>query len=82
MARGYGVTIVDGEGAAGPVKIIFTLLKRRDLSGIVDLINEVNPKAFYSVEDVRFAKEAIFPPASPGQKKLYWQFFRMDRKRK
>ena len=60
-SSGYGVTTVDGEGASGPVKIIFIILKRKDLLTLENLIKTYNPKAFYSVEDVRLAKEGIFP---------------------
>ena len=60
----YGLTSVDAEGARGPVKILFMLVPRHDLKGIIKTIKEHNPNAFYSVEDVRFAREGIFPPSS------------------
>ena len=59
----YGITSVDAEGARGPVKILFMLVPRHDLNGIIRVIKEYNPNAFYSVEDVRFAREGIFPPS-------------------
>ena len=34
---GYGMTVVDGEGVKGPVKIIFTLIKRKDLQNLIKL---------------------------------------------
>jgi uncharacterized protein YebE (UPF0316 family) len=57
----YGLTSVDAEGARGPVKILFMLLPRHDLNEIIRLIQSYNPNAFYSVEDVRFVREGIFP---------------------
>ena len=64
-ARGYGLTILEGQGASGPVTVIFTIVKRKDLPEFVDIIQSVNPKVFYTVEDVRTAKEGIYPLERP-----------------
>jgi uncharacterized protein YebE (UPF0316 family) len=58
---GYGVTGVDGEGANGPVKLIYTIVKRRHLKEVVNIIHACHPKAFLSIEDVRSTEEGIFP---------------------
>lgn len=60
---GYGVTGVNGEGANGPVKLVYTIVKRRHLKDVVRLIHATHPRAFLSVEDVRSTEEGIFPPA-------------------
>ena len=60
--EGYGVTSVDATGENGPVKLIFTVIKRRKLEKIVRIIKNFNPNAFYTVEDVRFVKETFVPP--------------------
>jgi uncharacterized protein YebE (UPF0316 family) len=57
----YGVTSVDGYGSEGQVKIVFTIVPRREVSRVADLIKRFNPKAFYSIEEVRLVKEGIFP---------------------
>ena len=62
-ASGFGVTSVDAEGAAGPVRIIFTVVNREDVEAILEKIHKYNPRAFYSIEDVRRAQEGIFPPS-------------------
>lgn len=59
--KDYGVTVIDGMGNMGPVKIIFTVIKRGDLPKVTEMIERFNPKAFYSVEDVRTASEGVFP---------------------
>lgn len=51
-AGNYGITVVDGHGAFGPIKVIFTIVQRHALGDVVNLIKAHNPKAFYSVEDV------------------------------
>lgn len=53
---GFGVTSVDALGETGPVKIIFTVVKRRHLKKIIDLIKKCSPNALYTIEDVRFFK--------------------------
>lgn len=60
---GYGVTGVNGEGANGPVKLVYTIVKRKHLKEVVRLIHATHPRAFLSVEDVRSTEEGIFPPA-------------------
>ena len=58
---GYGLTIVDAQGATGQVNIILTIVKRSDQQKIVKMIQQFNPNAFYSVEDVRTVGKGVFP---------------------
>jgi hypothetical protein len=37
---------------------------RKQLSHVVDLIQEVHPKAFFTVEELRSAQQGIFPVSS------------------
>ncbi|MEN6444159.1 MAG: DUF2179 domain-containing protein [Methanoregula sp.] len=60
-AHDYGVTSVNGEGGTGPVKMVFTIIKRKDLAHIVSMIKLYNPNAFYSVEEVKSVAEGVFP---------------------
>ena len=57
----YGVTIVNGEGATGPVQLLYTIIKRKDLGDVEKIIHGINSKAFFSVEEVRIAESGIFP---------------------
>jgi len=63
----FGVTSIDAEGATGKVKIIYTIIKRRDLQKVIKIIKRFNPRAFYSIEEVRSASEGIFPPEKQGK---------------
>lgn len=60
-AENYGITSVDAQGATGPVKVIYTVVRRGDLPDILSIVEKFNPSAFYSIEDVRFASEGVFP---------------------
>jgi uncharacterized protein YebE (UPF0316 family) len=68
-AAGFGVTGVDGCGATGPVKLIYTIVKRKHLQEVEETIHSVHPKAFLTVEDVRSAEQGIFPTGKYEAKK-------------
>lgn len=59
--KGYGVTYINGHGLAGEVKIIFCVIQRDQYEHVIESIQQFNPKAFYTVEDVRTAREGVFP---------------------
>lgn len=56
--EGYGVTVHDAEGLYGTVKILFTVVPRQQIEPVVDHIKELNPQAFYTIEDVRFVNDS------------------------
>jgi uncharacterized protein YebE (UPF0316 family) len=58
----FGVTTVNAMGGMGQVKIILTIVQRTSVPEVVDLVKQFNPHAFYTIEDVRYATEGIFPP--------------------
>lgn len=76
---GYGVTSVDARGETGPVKLIFTIVKRKKLPEVIDIIKTFNPNAFYTIEDVRFVNETL-TAAPMGRRELF--SLRSWRKRK
>lgn len=57
----YGVTFVDAQGNNGKVALFYSVIKRVDIPHYTGIIQEYNPKAFYSIEDVRFVSEGVFP---------------------
>jgi uncharacterized protein YebE (UPF0316 family) len=60
-SHNYGATSIDGEGATGRVKMVFTIIRRQDLAHVVGIIKEFHPNAFYSVEEVKSVAEGVFP---------------------
>jgi uncharacterized protein YebE (UPF0316 family) len=79
---GNGLTIVDGHGASGPVKIIFSVIPRKKIKEVISLVNSIEPSAFYTVETIESAREVITPIPDARKNGLYRQMFKMDRKRK
>lgn len=62
---GYGVTFVDGHGGSGnPVALVYTVVMRKELDQVVGIIEEVTPKAFYTVEELRSVRQGVFPVRS------------------
>jgi uncharacterized protein YebE (UPF0316 family) len=52
----YGVTIIDAAGARGAVKVVLTVVRRRELEAVLTIIRRFDPEAFYSVDEVREAR--------------------------
>ena len=52
-AAGYSVTVVNGEGLNGDVRIAFTVIKRRRAKEVLAIVREANPEAFVTIEDTR-----------------------------
>ena len=50
---GFRVTYMEAEGKDGQVHVIYSIIERSKINQVITLINQFNPKAFYSVEDVR-----------------------------
>ena len=60
-SAGFGVTQQTGQGARGPVEILVILMPRRRLSEFRPMLSAFDPAAFYTIEDVRHARDV--PPA-------------------
>ena len=60
--KGFGATIVEARGAREKVHLIYSIVQRNNLHNVVTIINNFDPKVFYSVEDVRATNEGVFPP--------------------
>tara|TARA_B110000438_G_scaffold250445_1_gene254303 strand:+ start:151 stop:651 length:501 start_codon:yes stop_codon:yes gene_type:complete len=48
--NGHGVTVIDGEGKDGPVKIYWCVISRRKLKAVLKMIEEINPKAYITTD--------------------------------
>lgn len=59
-----GVTCIQGTGAFGPVAIVFTIAPRHHIDQIIRIINQFNPQAFYTVEEIgRVSASRPFQPS-------------------
>ncbi len=78
----YGVTSIDGHGSSGQVKVVFTVVPRREVSRVIGLIKTFNPRAFYSVEEVNFVEKGVFPLRKSWRDSLLSNVFGAFRKGK
>jgi len=61
IGMGCGITSIDARGTKEDVHVIFSVIHRSELKTVIDIIKKYNPRAFYSVEDVRYVNEGVFP---------------------
>lgn len=57
----YGVTSIPGEGKWGPREILVATIKRKDLSDILNIMNQVAPDTFFNTSDIRSTHGGVFP---------------------
>ncbi len=55
----YRISIVDAQGMDGPVKMVFSTIKRREMNSFISILNKNNPTAYYSVEDAKLVQEGV-----------------------
>ena len=60
--RGFGATSVEAHGVKEKVHLIYTIVHRNELEKVLGVINEFNPKAFFTIEDVKAVNEGVFNP--------------------
>jgi uncharacterized protein YebE (UPF0316 family) len=62
---GFGITYFDAHGASGPVKVLYTVINRKELAGIIGLLHASHPHIFYTVEEARLASQGVFHRLEP-----------------
>ena len=63
---GFGATVVEAHGARKNILLIYTIVKRNELTNVLDVIIRFNPQAFYTIEDVKTVNEGIFTHNNPN----------------
>jgi len=69
--NGYGFTVVDAYGSQGVVKLIYTVVKRKNLSSVAKIIQISHPNAFFTVEELKSTAHGVFPQSLTSQE---WNF--------
>ena len=80
-SNNFGVSTMDIEGMTGKLKMIITIVKRKELQNIIEIINRFNPAAFYTISDIRNVREGFFESKkanfAPSVFSLFrWRFFK------
>jgi uncharacterized protein YebE (UPF0316 family) len=66
--RGFGLTIMDAHGTRGPVKVLFSIINRKNLGNFLETIRKYDKHTFYTIEDVRTSAEGVFPSLTNKRK--------------
>ena len=64
--HGFGATVIEAQGAREKIHLIYTIVKRNELATALEVIIRQNPKAFYTIEDIKAVNEGIFTPSKPN----------------
>jgi uncharacterized protein YebE (UPF0316 family) len=75
----FGYTVVEGEGTMNKVKILLSVVKRKDLPRLLTAISAYYPQAFYSVENIKSVNQGTFPMQ---ERSVFSKLFRFHRKSK
>lgn len=67
--NGFPVTTVNATGAYGDVAVMYIIVSRKHIEHVLDLIRQYNPRAFYTVEDIRFVSKTL--PYKPEDKNFW-----------
>jgi len=59
--KGYGLTTLTAEGIKGNVKLVVMIIKRKNQLGVLEIIRNISPNTFVSIEYVQSVKGGKFP---------------------
>ena len=71
----FGLTVIDAQRSKGYVKIIFTVVNRQNIQTVIKIVKKYNPKAFYSIEDIRYVSEVLPVRITPWYRKNLKPYF-------
>ncbi len=60
--NGFGATTVEAHGSKEKIYLVYSIVHRDELDKVLNVITCFNPKAFYTIEDVKAVNEGIFNP--------------------
>jgi uncharacterized protein YebE (UPF0316 family) len=80
-SEGFGLTSIDAQGTKGPVKMLFSIIERHDIPHIISLIEKFDPKAFYTIEDVKYVSECVMPFRIRGTRLPLWMLSVLPRRK-
>ncbi len=74
-SKGFGATSFSAEGSMGNVNIVYSVVNRKNMGEIQQILNDYDPKLFYTLEDVRKVNAGIFPEkmTSPLSPLMRWR---------
>lgn len=62
---GVAITSVDGKGGFNDVKVIFSVMRRKKMNTVFEIVKNIDEDAFFSSEDVKYSNkhhDHLLPP--------------------
>lgn len=78
--KGFGVTYIQATGVEGAVGVVYIIVKRSMVKDVLKLINNYNPKAFYTIEEIKYVNKEVFHDIVlplPARKSIFHRQVRM-----
>lgn len=69
--NGFGATTIEAQGGKEKIHLVYSIVHRNELEKVLEVINSFNPKAFFTIEDVKAVNEGIF---TPKRQNLFFPF--------
>ena len=69
--KGFGITTVQANGIDGEVALIFLILNRKHVENALAIVQQYNPLAIYTLEDIRKVNKGIYYGDIALRKKKY-----------
>ena len=78
-ARKYRITHFEAHSNDGEVAVIYILVKRKNIDKLIKQVKNKHPRAFFSIEDVRFVSEGMMPFHHPPERRNRTNFLKISR---
>jgi uncharacterized protein YebE (UPF0316 family) len=59
-SNGFGATTIEAHGAKEKIFLVYSIVHRNELPKVMTVIHDFNPRAFFTIEDIRAVNEGIF----------------------
>lgn len=63
--KGFGVTSVKAMGVEGEVGVVYVIVKRSMVKEVLNIINNYNPRALYTIESIKLVNREVFHSSAP-----------------
>jgi uncharacterized protein YebE (UPF0316 family) len=70
--REFGITSVSAMGSTGRVRIVFSVIRRKNFGELRELVERFHPNAFMAVQNVRTSSKAVYPFTDQSRGWLGW----------
>jgi len=78
-AQKYKITHLEAHSNTGEVAVIYILVARKRLTKLIQRIKKTHPKAFFSIEDVRYISDGPMPLKQSATRRNRFNFIKVGR---